>query len=232
VNIKLHQIKSVTLIEVLIAMITFSIIILYFTAIESIGRSDLLNADRRAKVQNEAIFLLEHITKNITGTGARGGAIGNTVIGDTSINGQIPVKIDSATFGDNALFVWTDYLDPITPTNIGKRDTGDKQIAYRYRPDTASPTTDRYQMWYYDNYTNYPDSPEVITGNRIRGDFDSNCSANHTCVTYDPSKNYLYIQVTACWDPTEPAALGNCGTAKNPQITVQARTNMPAVATH
>ena len=211
-NIKLNQIKSVTLIEVIIALVALSTIALYITAIESIGRQDLLVANRRTKVQNEAVYLLEHITRKITGVIARGGAIGNT-----SIAAQAPVDITTGILGDRALLVWVDF------NKNGQRDASDKQIAYRYRPAPD------YEVWFYINYTDSPGSYEVITSKMIRPDF-STTTSQPTYVVYSSTLNYLDIQVTSCWDPDGvPDA---CGTSKNPQVAMHAYIKMPAVATH
>lgn len=216
-NIKLNQTKSVTLIEVIIAMVAFSVIILYFTAIENISRKDLMAADRRAKVQNEAAYLMEHITKNIIGTSASGGAIGNT-----SIAAEIPVDTSQIS-GSNALKIWVDL------NKDGRKNASptDKQIAYSY--DAAN-----YRVLF---YSDYPTSGSVaITSKRIRPNFSST-TTNPTYVVYtgggSNDLNYLDIQITACWDPTQADGTSTaCGTSQNPQAVVHARIQMPAVATH
>ena len=222
-NIKFNQVKSVTLFEVIIALVAFSAIVLYFTAIENISRSDLMTADRRTKVQNEAAYLMEHITKNITGTSSRGGAIGNT-----SIDAQVPV---TQTPSPNTLIVWVDY------NNDGQKTASDRRIAYSY--DATN-----YQILYTDNYGTT--TPTAITSKRICGNFGSTTSdptyvscirssdtsaiACSSCGSSSPCNNYLNIQVTSCWDPDgSPDA---CGTSKNPQVAVHAYIRMPAVATH
>ena len=226
--------KSITLIELLLALVVTSIVILYFFAIEKIGRQDLFNTDHRAKVQNNVSYVLDHMTTNITGRKKlladnityqiRGGAIGNTRIS--------PYPVDTTGIGgDNAIKI---YIDS---NNNGKLDPGsgtneDKQIAYRYRPASASPATDRYQIWYYSNYTDYSGSYEVLTGNRIRPDFSSN-TGQYTYVVYDAAKNYLDVQITGCWDPTQPDGSTNaCGTLNNPSVTMHAYINMPSVSTN
>jgi len=57
--------KGVTLLELLIAMVLLGVIVLTFASIENFGRFHTINADRRAKVQNEVSFLLSHIAKSI-----------------------------------------------------------------------------------------------------------------------------------------------------------------------
>ena len=220
--------------ELLLALVVTSIVILYFFAIEKIGRQDLLNTDYRTKVQNNVSYVLDHITTNITGRKKlladnityqiRGGAIGNTRIS------PYPVDTTSGIGGDNAIKI---YIDS---NNNGKLDPGsgsseDKQIAYRYRPSSASPAEDRYQIWYYPNYTDNPNDSdaEVVTQRKISPDFSTN-AAQPTHITYSVNNNYIGIQATACWDPDgNPNA---CGTTDNPSITMSTRIKMPSVSTN
>jgi len=226
--------------ELLVALIVVSMIILYFFAIEKIGRQDLLNADHRTKVQNNVSYVLDHMTTNIKGRMGRGGAIGNMCIS------PYPVDTTSGISGcNNAIKI---YIDS---NNNGKLDPGtgpndDKQIAYCYSP------TPNYQIWYYSNYTDYPSTYEVITGNRTRGNFSYNTSdpTYVACIRSDTSQptacsncsgspycnNYLDVQITGCWEPGG-ATLGACDSANspnpnNPSVTMHAYINMPSVSTN
>lgn len=240
--------------ELLVALVVTSIIILYFSAIERIGYQDLLTTDRRSKVQNDVSHVLDHMTTNITGRKKldadnrtyhiRGGAIGNT-----QISSQYPIDTTSGIGSDNAILIWIDY------DNDGQRDSDDKQIAYRY---SGAPN---YQIWYYPGYTSYTGSLsscacsdpsdltsccEVLTGNRIRGNFSYNTSdpTYVACVSSDTSQptacsncssspycnNYLDVQITGCWDPDgSPDA---CGTSNNPSVVMHAYISMPSVSTN
>lgn len=57
--------KSVTLLELLIAISLLGILLLAFTSIDLFSRYHVLTADRRAQVQNEASSVIEHMTKNV-----------------------------------------------------------------------------------------------------------------------------------------------------------------------
>ncbi len=220
--------RAITLLELLVSLVLLSLVILYFSGIESISRQDLFNTDHKIKVQNEVSYVLDHLAANITGrsrlntgTGqmqAYGGAIGNT-----QISSQSPIDTTSGISGcNNAIKIWIDY------NNNGQIDSGDKQIAYCYSP------APNYQIWYYSNYTDNPTSSgyEVLTGNRIRPDFSSNTSQN-TYVVYSTANNYLDVQITGCWDPTQADGSRNaCGTANNPSVTMHAYIKMPSVSTN
>lgn len=200
--------KGVTLVELLIAVVIFSLIVVGFSNIDTFSRYYVISSDRRAKLQNDASYVLEHMEKNITGTNTLGGAIGD-------IN-QPPVNLTTIG-GDNAITVWID-------ANInGTRDASDKQIAYRYSPAS------NYEIWYYPNYTDAPAAYEVITSKKIRPDFSSSI-AQPTYCTYNSANNYIEVQITACWDPDgSPTA---CGGLDNPAFVIKNRIYMPAVSTH
>ena len=204
-----HHNKSVTLIELLIAMILISLLVVGFSSLEFFSRRHVVTSDRLAKLQNEVSYLLGHMAKNIGGTESRGGAVG-------SID-QLPVTTNSIG-GDHAIQIWIDY------NSNGQRDTGDKQITYRYRAAN-------YEIWYYPNYTDNPNDSdaEVITQRKISPDFSTN-AAQPTHITYSVNNNYIGIQATACWDPDgNPNA---CGTTDNPSITMSTRIKMPSVSTN
>ena len=245
--------------ELLVALAVTSIVILYFFAMEKIGRQDLFNADHRAKVQNDVSYVIDQMSANINGKKKlaadnvtyqiRGGAIGNT-----QISSQYPVDTTQIN-GDNAIKIWIDS------NNTGQWDSGDVQIAYRYSPAS------NYQIWYYPGYTIYtgslsscdcPDPTnlatccEVLTGNRIKGNFSDNTSdpTYVACIRSDTSQptacstcrnppycnNYLDVQISGCWEPNG-ATLGACDSAsnpnpKNPSVTMHSYIKMPSVSTN
>lgn len=203
--------KSITLVELLIAIVLIGMIVLGLHSIELFSRFHIIASDRQAKLQNEIAYVLEHMSKKMLN------AVGNTNATDP---GQRPIATNSIEV-DNTIQIRTD-----TNSN-GQRDSGDKQIAYRYRaPD--------YQIWYYSNYTDCldyadPSCYEVITHKIIRPDFSTD-TTQPTHFTYSSSNNYLDLQITACWDPDgDPNA---CGTPDNPSITMRARINMPSASTN
>ncbi len=201
------RISGLTLLELIISISIFAVIALGFASIDTFSRYQAITSDRRAKLQNEASYVLEHMAKNITGTGTRGGAIGD-------IN-QTPVNLTTIA-GDNAIIIQIDY------SNNGRWDgiPTDKQVAYRYRP------APNYEIWYYSNYTDSPAAYEVIASKNIRPDFGSDIS-QPTYRTYNSGNNYIDVQITACWDPA-----GTCGTSDNPQVTMKSSIYMPAASTN
>src|SRR3989338_5081842 len=110
-----HLKKSITLLELLIAITLLSVIVLGFTSIDLFSRYHVLTADRRAKVQNEASYVLEHMAKEMV-----------RAIGDFN---NPAVSITTTPSGNPLIRVWVDA------NRNGIRDSvagGDREIAYRY----------------------------------------------------------------------------------------------------
>lgn len=135
--------RGTTLIELLIAVGLLLLVVLGFQSIHLFSNYHVINADRRAKLQNESVYTLQHMAKEIS-----------KAIGDIS---QSAVEISDIS-SDTAIKVYIDY------NQNGQRDGGDRQIAYRFTGTTGSPS-DRYQIWYYSNYVNPSSSYEVISRN-------------------------------------------------------------------
>jgi MSHA biogenesis protein MshO len=138
-----RKFKAVTLIELLVAIILLSVITLGLAGINIFSRFHVISSERRAKLQNEASFVLEHMTKEI-----------NRAIGNTAIAGENPVLIS----GDPAVSVYVDS-DASGGPGDGVRDTvNDHWIAYRFTGSTAP----QFQVLYYPSYVNPTDPNESI----------------------------------------------------------------------
>lgn len=199
--------KSVTLLELLIALVLMSLIVLGFSSIDLFSRYHVITSDRRVKIQNEASLGLEHMTKQISR------AIGNEIA-----DGANQVVDTTAIAGDPAIRVYVDA------NGNGKKDSSpsDYWIAYRFTGATGNPNT-QYQIWYYSNYVN-PGSPyETIARNiTLFTPIKPINSSNQL------NNNFITIQLTACWNPAT-AVLPN-GAADNPCVSMNTNIKMPSVS--
>jgi type II secretory pathway pseudopilin PulG len=195
--------KSITLLELVISISILGLLALAFSNLDTFTRYHVMTSDRRARLQHEASYVLEHMAKEIT-----------KAIGDFS---QVPVE-GTATArieGDPAIKIWIDYNG-----SKGLRDTSDRQIAYRFTSTTSNPN-DKYQIWYYSNCvgSDCGSQPEVLA-RQITG----------FSATYDSANSYVDVQITACWDPDgSPLA---CGTPDNPSINLHNSIDLPSVSHH
>jgi prepilin-type N-terminal cleavage/methylation domain-containing protein len=201
------SLRGLTLIELLIAIVLLSVIILAISNIDLFTRFHTISADRRVKLQNGVSYVLEHMTKEISR------AIGNVVIdGINNIVNFTPIA------GDTAIRVYIDSNATGGPGD-GRRDAiNDRWIAYRYR-DASAPVNERYQIWYYANCVgpncNQPGTigPEVIARNIA----DFSRSVNN---------NVVEVAVTGRWDPSQAAS------SDNPEVVMRTKIKMPSVSTH
>ncbi|MCK9595159.1 MAG: prepilin-type N-terminal cleavage/methylation domain-containing protein [Candidatus Omnitrophica bacterium] len=61
-----HPKKAVTLIELLICLVLMGMVIMGFYSIELFSHYHLLTSDRRAKLQNDSTYVLEHMVKKLS----------------------------------------------------------------------------------------------------------------------------------------------------------------------
>ncbi len=220
----MKNIRSLTLIELLISVCIFALILIAFSNIDIFTRHQVTGADRRAKVQNEASYVLDRMAKDLTGTGTSGGAVGTYSTAPvraftvSSTNKGIAVRVDNIVYGGAT-----------------------KEIGYTYVYDSANPTDptkSTYQILYYPDASVTTPCPGTActaltdinpaTGfSYVRPDFGTTTS-QPTYYSYSSGNNYLEVQVTACWNPT----LSTCGTPDNPSVKVKNRIYMPSVATY
>lgn len=208
--------KSTTLLELIVALVLMGLLILAFANIDFFSRFHTITADRRAKVLNEVTYILEHMAKRI-----------NWAIGNPLIDGEAGIVDLSPIDGDYAVRIYIDAGDfgDAQPGNGTREETGagttDHWIAYRCR-STGDPL-ERYQLWYYAKCTN---------PNNCQSDQETVISSKVSAfnMTYDPPDNYVFVNLTACWNPNETSH--PCGTAENPNATMCTRIRMPSVSTN
>ncbi|MDP3731694.1 MAG: prepilin-type N-terminal cleavage/methylation domain-containing protein, partial [Candidatus Omnitrophota bacterium] len=133
--------RGLTLIELLIALSLFTLIVLGFSNIDTFSRYHVMSSDRRAKLQNDASYVLEHMAKEIN---KAIGDVNNSAVVIEDSNRRVKIYIDLASDGSSA--------------GDGKRGTeGDRWIAYQF---TVSPN---YEIRYYSDYIGNPTSYEIIS---------------------------------------------------------------------
>ncbi len=182
-------------------MVLLFLIVLGFSSIETFSRRGLMATARRAEIQGEVSYVLNHIAKQAT-----------RAIGAQGIPGQQAVDLTQIA-GDDSLRIYVDAGADHESVGDGIRATsGDCWRAYRYRNE-LSPPADRYQIWYYPDYNNPADSYEVLA-RKIRNFRPFPIS----------NQNYFEVEIIACWDPSQSASLDN------PCITSSARISMPSVS--
>lgn len=220
---KLTLNRSATLIELMIAVALLSIVALSLSSVHLFSRYHLNTSERRAKLQNEVSYILEHMTKEISkGIGNEwvyGG--GTTVLAeDTSASAvkRIRVKIDDSN-------------------PLGQYNNGDHWIGYTYTPGSD------YELAYCSNFGTDVNPAAVcqattsVLSNKVTS-FDMTVPKSPgTSVSPCPSgpdsqcltDNYVDINITACWNPADSSTFNK---PDNPCVTMREAISMPSVSTN
>lgn len=208
----MRRLSGLTLTELLMAVVLFSIIVLALNSIHLFSHFQALSSVRRTKLQNEVSMVLEHMTKEI-----------GKAIGSVAISGQEAIDL-SLISGDKAVRAFIDLGADCIAAGDGRRGTGcDRWIAYRFR-DSSALLDERYQIWYYADYAG--GAYEVIA-KQISA---FNVSYDNTASDGDVVDNYVDVSVTACWDPTQ--VIDPCGSPDNPSVMMNTRIRLPALSTN
>jgi hypothetical protein len=207
--------SAVTLLELLIALVLLTIVVLGFVSIESFSRYQVLSSERRTALQNEVSLALDHISKNIFS------AFGNTRIDPVNQpagNDVVDIAVCGTDPAVDNFVALTVYVEDV---NQDHRPTFlvDRRIAYMF--DRSLHT-----LKFINNYTGGCSS--ALPGDTL----SSRITAFVPVFAMDAAGNYpnhIDLQITACWDPTE--ANHACGTSDNPSVTMNSRAVMPSVST-
>lgn len=216
--------KAVTLIELLIALVLIGIITLALSNIDIFSRFQVRTADRRAKVQNEALLVLEHIAKHLVRT------TGNEML--TGANSVIFVAANDPPVGDSDKNRLNFFADS------GNDGIGDQWRGYRYRNTGAN----RNQILYCDScaYSRCTDpasdtccdpclTQQVIATN-IKGFMFM--SVKPTDAGGRLNDNAIPVSVRACWDASGAIGASGSGSDENPCVNLNTRITMPSVSTN
>ena len=203
----------------LIVVVLLSLISLGFFNLHIFSQEQVFQADKRAKVQNEVSFILEHMTKAVKGTAFHGGAIGDwnnppiTLLMDlTGAVREIQIRTD---WNNNGRLEPPVALDPDT----------DKIIVYQYV---------NHIIRFYPNWTddNTATGFEVLTNRAvILGPFNGTAGTPAqdipSRIDYTLGNNFFDITLSGCWNPDDWP--DNMRVLENPQVTMTATINMPSV---
>ncbi|MDD5432942.1 MAG: prepilin-type N-terminal cleavage/methylation domain-containing protein [Candidatus Omnitrophica bacterium] len=206
-----NNLSGFTLMEAIISVVIFSLVILSIYSIDGFARHHVILSQRQTVLQNEVSFIMEHMRKTFAGTNVSGGAIGGLANPPvvTVNNNEFNVRVDS--------------------NRNGEADANDNWVNYRINPlngvvfFTANGVVDWLSTGHImPNFENLG----AATGNLVP-------SNNRSCISYrivPPLNNYIDVQLTACWDPSQTSFPIN--TPDNPCVTLRSRINMPSVSTN
>jgi Tfp pilus assembly protein PilV len=204
-----HREKAVTLIELLIAALLLSMIIVGFASVDIFSRNQVLRSSRITQLQNEASFVMDHMTKFVSNAI---GDINNVPVHFYTDNRGFRVRYDSN--GD------------------GKADGTDAWVAYRHVPNAAG--TDS-EIRFYSSVADVDPIPSsagyTVLANKIKLSTGAAASSWGMAVVYSPNNNYIEVTIRACWTPDAvDGSTDECGTINNPMVTVKSLLKMASVS--
>ncbi|MFH1441885.1 MAG: prepilin-type N-terminal cleavage/methylation domain-containing protein [Candidatus Omnitrophota bacterium] len=220
-----NKFKGMTLVELLVGLVLLSIIVLGLSQIDLFSRTQVLRTDRQAVLQNELGLILSHMDK----TGMR--VVGNEVIygSDTTVRSQSIGGLNQLDF----------YVDADN-NNTGNRDGLSQRPAIN-NPNSSDDHWVSYQLVLANNNLQYcgrcrniNNCNNCMAGLEVLGTHIVTARyqiVKPVNVQSELADNYIYVEMTACWNPT-----GNpdpCGTTTlNPQVTMHTVINLPMVSAH
>lgn len=209
--------KAVTLIELLIALVLIGVITLALSHIDIFSRFQVMTADRRAKVQNEASLVLEHIAKRLVRT------VGNEMLTVTGAGSVIYVVENDPPVGDNDNNRLNFFADS------GNDGIGDQWRGWRYR----NTGTNSNQILYCDSCANPAcDDPCNVTQQVIATNIKGFMPVKPKDAYGRLNDNAIPVSVSACWDSSGTIGDFGSGSAENPCVKLNTRITMPSVSTN
>jgi Tfp pilus assembly protein PilV len=194
--------KSVTLVELIIAIVLVSVIILGINSVNIFSRYHLISSDHRAKLQNDVSFVLEHMTKEVSK------AIGNEAITFSGFGSGSVISITDNT----SLTIFIDA------TQDGIRNTAN-DYWIKYNLDTAD---DKHELTYCAKCPDKACACSTTDGLEI---LSKKITGFSPSVDFTKG-NYVTVDITGRWDPSNDKV-----SQDNPEISMRATINLPSVST-
>lgn len=167
--------KAITIIELIVSILLLGMIVLGMFSIDLFSREQFLSTDKRVKLQNEAVYVLSHMSKQLS-----------TAIGDVGHADNWAVKF-SYTSGD-----LTSLSAKVDTNANGRRDnTTDAEISYCYGVTGCNIAAAANTLYFNSNTIGSP----VPAGEML--------SSHVTFFDASRAGNCVNINLTVCYDPTQ-----------------------------
>lgn len=222
------QIKAVSIFELLISIILLSVIVLALASIDLFSRHHVITSDQRARLQNQVYYVVEHMSREISGAIGNENVYGaNTVIDQQTPSGsdehaRVRIYVDAS--GDGVRQPPSDHPNPTA--------TDDHWIAYLFYDNSA--TTNKNSIRYCDRCSsNNNPCPNGSAGSCDVAWVTLSSNIKYFIPTKPASagvldQNYLDIEIIGCSDAAETSS--TCGNLDNPIVTFRTNIKMPSVA--
>ena len=196
--------RGISLFELIISIIIMSLIILGIYNIEAFSTSQVIDSDRRARVQNDLAYVLEHMSKYI-----------QQANGDKSDPANPKPAIVQTGSGFQ---VRVDFRDPQIPSDL---DNG-AWVSYSLDSSlhTLSTSCSVYGTGTCGSFISEILSNKII-GNFVGDTIIPDGATDGFYVNINPSGNLVDIGLVGRWDPGSPVITGT--RFVNPQVEMKTR---------
>jgi Tfp pilus assembly protein PilV len=164
---------GITLIELIVSIILLGMVVVSFFSIDLFSRQQFLATDKRAKLQNEAVYVLSHISKQLT-----------RAIGDVN---NLPVNITPSS-GITSVIRAT-----IDATPDGMLDfSNDANISYCYNSVGCNHAAVAYSIYFNSNISAASVPAAEILASHVRSFYatqSGNCVSVNIVTCWDPAES-------------------------------------------
>lgn len=168
--------NAITLVELIISILLLGMVVLGMFSIDLFSREQFLSTDKRVKLQNEAVYVLSHMSKQLSVAIGDVGDVDNWAVAYTYSSGKLTslsAKTDSNANGkrDAATDIESRYCLGVTTCNNPSAPANTLYFNNKMFPAPVS-------------------APEVL-------------SSRVTSLAVVQSGNCLNINITLCYNPTQ-----------------------------
>jgi len=195
-NHPLNTTKSLTLIELLISLLVVTIMVLSFYSLETFSHGQVINSERRIKVQNQLAYVLEHMSKYVQ---QASGNKNNPAIVLTLSGFQVRV----------------DFRSPQVPSDLNNGAWVSYSLDSNFH--TLSTNCSAYGATGTCGSFISETLTDKIIGNFVANAIMPNNPTNGFYVKVDPLGNLVDIGLVGRYDTSQPPAL------RNPQVETKTR---------
>lgn len=212
--------SAVTLLELLIALVLIFLVILAFSTLDLFSRGQLINTDRRVKLQNGITLAMDHMVKQMMRT------VGNELVYDRH------TAVDIRNISNDPALQFCFGADHSLATNWAAYkytgNTGQQEPHYqiRYCPQCSTrPCTQCGGKRWSESEIVEVIARNIVIFNRVKPNDAGRLTSNFVTVTF-----------TACWDPANTVLPADgsppAGTPDNPCVTMTSNISLPSVSTN
>lgn len=193
--------RATSLLELLIAVLVLCLVMFGIYNIQLFSDSQVVSASRKATLESEATYLIEHMSKYL------GKAVSNARTYPVALSGDRVLIWNDKSPYDGVL---QDHLDSSPDTLVYYDHASSGAVTFCANASTSG----------------YPGTVSCNSGVETLASHVVSSFAS-TYISVDNTTNCVGLEVTSCWNPSSTST---CGKLKNPAVSLKNRVDMPSVS--